>query len=190
MEDKVDVVLSSSWNKLFGDRDPAKPEHFWIACRILSDAGLAEGNKEHIALTEIGPFKMAAVPELEGFLQSFSTQVLPAILKLFCSNLSLREAAQDLLVGLFGIIRSIGKSAVRITEPVDWAVLLYIKRENKKQLMPTCEQVEDELTRDGLFSREEIRHSIKDLSAFKSVIGNEDVFLIIPHFNGKLECRA
>lgn len=190
MEKSVDVILSSTWNGLFGQVEKSIPEHMWVACRVLSAAGFVKGNRESVAALEIGPFRIATVAEYEDFLENLLKNVVPSILRMFCSGLTLKNAVGGVLVTLFSMVRTVANCSVRISDPKEWTVLLHIKSENQKGHLPSEEEVLGVLTSNNLISAEDVKEAIERLSVVKSIAGGEDVYLIVPHLNGRLECRA
>lgn len=189
MEQSLDQMFAIQWRENAGIE--AEAPSFWPLCRVLSDAGLALGNREDVAAAKIGPFRIATTAGVDEVTDSFIRSSIPILASGVFKGLSVTDAIAAGLLFVFETFTATLKGGTTISNPIAWATLLHIRKLNGQGNRPTIDEVLKEAhTIAPRSDMEAVRAAIAELEAARPLMGTEPVQLLERDDLGRLLCKV
>lgn len=184
--ENIDSYISNVWNKT-NKFEKIVEENIWDICRILEQRGLLVGDDAPISAISIGPFKVASTLDIKkkDMLAFFLEIIIPAIFSK-ASGLPFDQVYSLYLLPAANIFIELADHCCWVKDLLQWEILMFIKKENKNNNYPTCNQIKNSDDFRGI-EFWQIDNAINELKFYENVLGDR-CSLISVDFDGRMEC--
>ena len=180
-----DSLLKDIWNENSADVLIGE-EQVWDICRIFESAGMLKGNTKFVGVRTIGPFHIAYkdVSKMD-ILTFFATELMPALIS-YNKDMKFEDVYGFFLCPAAMFCAKAINDTFLIKDPLEWEILLLIRKLNKKNVYPSPKEVIllEELQN---FDKVKIYNACRNLT-LKTSFFDKNQKLINQNHDGRLEC--